>query len=192
MPLADIRPALRAFLLADPIVSIAVGGERIYPTVLPQGIKSPSLVYNVISEVTDHTTEGASGLVMVRMQVDAYAAMHAGEPVVSSAQARVAKLTGKLGRSITVGTKLSRRQKRAAAETKTGVEVYIGAGPLPQAHMLEFGTSHQGPEPYLRPAVDANGKRIIETFRDDSRAEIAKAVQRLERKAARIVAKMKG
>jgi hypothetical protein len=40
--------------------------------------------------------------------------------------------------------------------------------------------------------VDANGKLIIETFRDDVRAEIAKAVQRLERKAARIAAKTKG
>jgi HK97 gp10 family phage protein len=117
---------------------------------------------------------------------------HAGEPVVMSAQGRVAKLTGKLERSITVGTKLSKRQKKSAALTKDGVEVYVGAGPLPHAHMLEFGTSQQAAEPYLRPAVDANGKRMMEIFRDDLRAEITKAVQRLERKAARIVAKMKG
>jgi HK97 gp10 family phage protein len=117
---------------------------------------------------------------------------HAAEPVVKSAQQRVEKRTRRLEQSITVGTKLTRRQRKAAAETKTGVEVYVGAGPLPHAHMLEFGTAHQAPEPFLRPAVDANGKLIIETFRDDVRAEIAKAVQRLERKAARIAAKMKG
>jgi HK97 gp10 family phage protein len=114
---------------------------------------------------------------------------HAAEPVEKSAQQRVQKRTGKLGASIRVGTRLSKRQRKAAAETKTGVEVYVGAGPLPHAHMLEFGTAHSAPEPYLRPAVDANGKRMIEIFRNDLKAEIAKAVQRLQRKAARTLAK---
>jgi hypothetical protein len=73
VPLADIRPALRAYLLADATISAAVGGTRIYPTVMPQGVKATSAVYNVISEISDHHTQGPSGLVMVRMQVDAYA-----------------------------------------------------------------------------------------------------------------------
>jgi hypothetical protein len=73
VPLADVRPALRANLLADGTISTAVGGTRIHPTVLPQGVKASSLVFNVISEITDHTTQGASGLVMVRVQIDAYA-----------------------------------------------------------------------------------------------------------------------
>jgi hypothetical protein len=74
---ADLRPALRAYLLADATVSAAVGSSRIHPTILPQGTNGPAVpavVYNVISEVTDHHMAGASGLVMVRMQVDAYAA----------------------------------------------------------------------------------------------------------------------
>jgi hypothetical protein len=73
VPLADVRPALRAFLLADPTVSAAVGGERIFPVVMPQGERRPSLVYNIISESTDHVTTGPSGLVMARMQIDSYA-----------------------------------------------------------------------------------------------------------------------
>jgi uncharacterized protein DUF3168 len=75
--IADVRPALRAYLLGDATISTAVGGTRVHPTVLPQGTNGPAvpaIVYNVISEVTDHHTQGASGLVMVRMQVDAYAA----------------------------------------------------------------------------------------------------------------------
>jgi HK97 gp10 family phage protein len=115
----------------------------------------------------------------------------AAEPVAKSAEGRVARRTGNLGESITVGTNLSKRQRRAAKETKTGVEVYVGAGPLPHAHMIEFGTSRQSPEPFLRPAVDANGKRMIEIFRTDVWAEIQKAVARLERKAARLAAKLK-
>jgi hypothetical protein len=73
---ADLRPALRAYLLADSTIQSAVGNTRVHPTILPQGTNGPSvpaLVYNVISEVTDHHTQGASGLVMVRMQIDAYA-----------------------------------------------------------------------------------------------------------------------
>ena len=73
MSLAGIRPALRAYLLADPTIASAVGGTRVHPVVLPQGVKATSLVYNVISEITDHHTQGPSGLVMVRMQLDAYA-----------------------------------------------------------------------------------------------------------------------
>jgi hypothetical protein len=72
--LYDIRPALRAYLLADSTIAAMVG-TRIHPTVLPQGATAttPAIVYNVVSEVTDHVTTGASGLVMVRLQLDAYA-----------------------------------------------------------------------------------------------------------------------
>jgi uncharacterized protein DUF3168 len=76
VPIADIRPALRAFLLADATVLAAVGGTRIHPIVLPQGTNGPAvpaIVHNVISEVTDHHMQGASGLVMMRLQIDAYA-----------------------------------------------------------------------------------------------------------------------
>jgi hypothetical protein len=73
VPLADIRPALRAFLLANPTVTAAVGGERIFPVVMPQGERRTSLVINTISETTDHHTQGSSGMVMARCQLDVYA-----------------------------------------------------------------------------------------------------------------------
>lgn len=69
----DIRPALRAFLLADATVSATVGGARIFPIRIPQGIKAASLVLNEISGEGDHHNEGASGLVRVRMQIAAWA-----------------------------------------------------------------------------------------------------------------------
>lgn len=112
----------------------------------------------------------------------------AAEPVVNTAQQRVEKRTGQLGRSITVSTKLSRRQRRATPKD-SAVEVYVGAGPLPHAHMLEFGTVHSAPEPFLRPAIDAQGMRVLRIFRDDLKAEIDKAMARQARKAARILAK---
>jgi hypothetical protein len=73
MSIADIRPALRTFLLADPAISAAVGGERIYPTVLKQGQQEPSIVYNRVSNVGDYTTRAPSGLTRPRFQIDAWA-----------------------------------------------------------------------------------------------------------------------
>jgi hypothetical protein len=75
MPLADIRPALREWLLTNSNIA-AVVGTRIYPVILGQGATDPSIVYNLISELNDHHMEGPSGLVMVRMQIDAYAQLH--------------------------------------------------------------------------------------------------------------------
>lgn len=74
MTLKDIRPALRTFLLADGSISTAVGGVRIYPVKLPSGVPAgPAIVYNLISEETDHHMQGASGLVFARYQIDAWA-----------------------------------------------------------------------------------------------------------------------
>jgi hypothetical protein len=73
----DVRPAIRAILLADPLVNAAVtsGGTqpRIYPVILPQGITAPSLVQNLISETTGYHMQGDDGLMTSRTQIDAWA-----------------------------------------------------------------------------------------------------------------------
>lgn len=69
----DIRPGLYAYLLADGSISTAVGGERIYPLILKQGVQLPSIVYNRVSGLGDHHMQGASGLTRPRFQIDAYA-----------------------------------------------------------------------------------------------------------------------
>ena len=71
MTIKDIRPALRAFLLAD-VSILAVVGPRVFPAVMPQGITAPSLVYNRVSGLGDHHMQGASGYVQARMQVAAW------------------------------------------------------------------------------------------------------------------------
>jgi hypothetical protein len=69
----DIRGALRTFLLADAGISTAVNALRIYPGIIAQGQTLPSIVYNLVSEVTDQHMQGASGLVAMRLQIDAWA-----------------------------------------------------------------------------------------------------------------------
>jgi hypothetical protein len=71
--LKDIRPALRAFLLADASISAAVGASRIYPDEMPQGVTATSLVFQEISNAGDHHMQGPSGLARPRMQVTAWA-----------------------------------------------------------------------------------------------------------------------
>lgn len=73
MTIKDLRPALRAFLLADAAISTAVGASRIYPGKLPQGVALASIVYTLISDQGDFHNEGPSGLAHPRYQIDAWA-----------------------------------------------------------------------------------------------------------------------
>lgn len=72
MALKDLRPALRSFLLADAGLSVAVGGARIYPDELPQGVTGDSIVYSEISAIGDHHNEGPSGLAQPRFQFSSW------------------------------------------------------------------------------------------------------------------------
>ncbi len=95
-----------------------------------------------------------------------------------------------LKRSIAVSSKLSRRQKKMARRTvKSGVEVYVGAGPLPQAHLQEFGTVSHPAHPFMRPAWDANNGKAFNSIKADMWTEIEAAANRAARKAAKLAKK---
>lgn len=116
-----------------------------------------------------------------------------GEPIAEAARSNVPVDQGDLKNSIAVSTKLSRRQK--AKHRKGGpddIEVFIGPGTHPQAHMQEFGTFKEPAQPFMRPAWDAEKTGVLEGIKDDLWTEINKAAQRLARKAARAAAKSKG
>src|SRR5690606_2344940 len=71
------------------------------------------------------------------------------------------------------------------SDPKTLVEVFVGAGPVPHAHLQEFGTAHHGPQPFARPAWDAAKGGAIDTVKSEMWSEIEKAAKRLARKAAK-------
>lgn len=118
------------------------------------------------------------------------ALMSAGKPIESSAKARAPRLSGHLQRSVTTGTKLTQRQKKQHKK-ESAVEVFVGAGGLPQAHLQEFGTAEHGPQPFLRPAWDGNKMTALNLIKTDLAKEIEKARARLARKAERLAAKIK-
>ncbi len=72
----DIRPGLFAFLAADAAIGalVTAGGiSRIYPVLLPQGIKLASIVYTRISGAGDYKMEGVTGYSRPRYQIAAWA-----------------------------------------------------------------------------------------------------------------------
>jgi HK97 gp10 family phage protein len=116
--------------------------------------------------------------------------LKASNPLVADWTRRAPVLRGFLQRSIGAGTKLSRRQK-GKHRKESSVEVFVGAGSLPQAITQEFGTAHHAAKPAGRPAWDANKRTMLASMKSDLKAEIEKARARLARKAARLAAKMK-
>lgn len=94
--------------------------------------------------------------------------MRRGQPIADHARELAPKDTGDLRESIGVGDKLSKRQAGMHHPVApTDVEVFIGAGPLPQAHLMEFGTEKVPPRPYMRPAWDAGRRAILDGIAKD-------------------------
>ena len=113
-----------------------------------------------------------------------------GQPIADKARSLVPVDEGDLKASIAVSTKLTKLQRRKHKKfDKDDVEVFVGAGSHPQAHLQEFGSSIHGPQAFMRPAWDAGKKAVLKGIGVDLWAEINKAAKRLARKAAKAAAK---
>jgi HK97 gp10 family phage protein len=112
-----------------------------------------------------------------------------GQPIADAGEAYAPRDKGHLADSYTVGTKLSRRQKKLHKK-ESHVEVFIGPTPHPKSVQTEFGNAHQAPHPHLRPAWDGNVMKVLNGIKNSLAEQIEKARARLARKAAREAAKM--
>lgn len=113
----------------------------------------------------------------------------AAEPLAEKMRARVPRGSGDLAESIAVSTKLSPRQRRAHRKLvkgdKASVEMFVGAGPDPAAHLQEFGSIHGAPQPFARPAWDSDREAMLGRLKDELWAEVSKSVKRAEARAAK-------
>jgi HK97 gp10 family phage protein len=116
------------------------------------------------------------------------ALINVGQPIADDAAASAPVRRGSLKAGIAAGRPLSKRQ-RGLHKPQAAVEVFVGAGPHPQAHLQEFGTAKHAPQPFLRPAVDHNIGRATERFAAVLKEEIEKATARAARKAARLLSR---
>lgn len=110
------------------------------------------------------------------------------EPIARDMRAHVAVHQGLLRESISVSTVLSKRQRKLHRK-QDDVEIFAGPGPDPAGHLEEFGSIHNAPHPFVRPAWDAGKHALLEGIEDDLWAEIQSASERLARKTARLARK---
>lgn len=110
------------------------------------------------------------------------------QPVVQDARATVRRRTGALAASIGTGTKLTRRQKRMA-QPIAPVEVFVGPGlankggarAVAHAHLVEFGTQHSRPFPYMTPAWQRNVRKVFDGLSDAMRQRLAAIVAKAKK-----------
>ncbi|MHA6641346.1 HK97-gp10 family putative phage morphogenesis protein [Mesorhizobium sp. A623] len=109
----------------------------------------------------------------------------AGQPVAKTARALAPEHMGYLRESIDVSTKLSGRQRKLHKKLSP-VEMFIGPGPDPAAHLQEFGSGpgHQA-QAFMRPAWGQHKNEVLDTIANRTWLEIEKAAARLAKKAAR-------
>lgn len=77
------------------------------------------------------------------------------------------------------------RDARRAADRGSTIEVYIGPGQQPHAHLIEFGTARSPAQPYLRPAWEETREQVLADIKSQVEAEMDRSIQRARRKAAR-------
>lgn len=111
----------------------------------------------------------------------------AAEPVARRARAMAPRDQGELIESIDVSPSLTRRQRATHAKF-ADVEMFIGPSGVVQGITQEFGTWFHPPQPFMRPAWEAEGMNTLDRIGAGLGIEIRKATARAERKAARIAA----
>ena len=112
------------------------------------------------------------------------------EPILDEFKARAPRLTGHLVDTSGISTKLSRRQG-ALHRRENGrdhVEMFVGAGPNPQAVQQEFGNENHPAQPSLIPAWENNKMKALKIIAGGLWGEIKKAADRIRRKQAKLVA----
>lgn len=87
--------------------------------------------------------------------------------------------------SITVGTKLNKTQTKLnrKREDKSFAEVFMGTND-PAGVQQEFGNVNHRPQPFMRPAFDANAEGAIKIVADELGDEITKTAARVAKRAA--------
>lgn len=139
-------------------------------TVKTTGLKE---VQTALRTLPDSTAKGVMRRVMKRVLI----------PVRDDARRLAPEDNGELKDSIVISTKLSKSQRRKFKKrNRHDVYVFCGAGPLPQAHLQEYGTSHHSTQPFMRPAWDKNKRDVFDNIRGEMWKEIRKTAARRAKK----------
>lgn len=98
------------------------------------------------------------------------------QTIAARARQLVPVKSGRLARSLRVTI--------VPGETASEIAAFVGTRVF-YGRFQEFGTQHQPPHAFLRPALDETKQQVLDGIRADLWAEIKKAVERLSRKQAK-------
>lgn len=115
-------------------------------------------------------------------------ALRAGaKPILDEFQARAPRLSGHLIDTAGISTKLSRRQRamHRKEDERDHVEMFVGAGPNPQAVQQEFGNENHVAQPAMIPAFENNKRKAIDIIGEELGKNIMASAARLARKRAK-------
>lgn len=112
------------------------------------------------------------------------------QPIIDNFKSRAPRLSGHLIETSGISTKLSRRQRamHRKRDDRDHVEMFVGAGPAPQAVQQEFGNEDQNAQPSLTPAWESNKGKALSIIGVSLWKNIQRSAERLARKAARLSA----
>lgn len=103
-----------------------------------------------------------------------------------AAYAQAMRETGDRG----IAAQAARNANRAAGGTGRAAACQVGpTKAVGQGILQEFGTAHHKPQPFMRPAWDSKQVEAAEAVQSALTEEIQKAVDRAQRKAARLTLK---
>jgi hypothetical protein len=68
----DIRPVLQSIMVSNAALAALVG-TRVYPVLMPQGMRMPSVVYGLIVRSPDYLLVGSGDLIQDTFQIDSIA-----------------------------------------------------------------------------------------------------------------------
>jgi HK97 gp10 family phage protein len=76
-----------------------------------------------------------------------------------------------------------RQARRDSKGLGSFAEIFVGpsTGTIPYAHIVEFGSVKDSPQPYMRPAWDGQKQKALEIIKAELGSEIIKAARRVGR-----------
>lgn len=133
-------------------------------------------LHSALGELTKSTERG----LLRRM------AKKALEPMQAEAKRLVPVDEGHLRDSIVIGTRLTRRAKKAARNMPAGaVRLFMGSADR-NAVPREFGTVRSAAQPFMRPAWDTGHEDALELIKRELGSEIEKTAARVAKRKAGI------
>jgi len=108
-------------------------------------------------------------------------------PMVKTAKAKVSRESGTLRRAIGANVKKLRgvRTARIGARSGWGREVTVKGqtqyrNPTQYSHLVEYGTAHSAPKPFIRPAVETTQGEVVQEMAKALDKHVTNAVRKLK------------